>query len=314
MNKIKYIKYIERKILKKHTSTFCYYPPQNVILSVNRSCNLKCVWCQRQKIKNIEEYDLNIHIGLGIVKSLPSNTNFIICSSGELLLYPIDRLCLLLKNAYNGKRHISITTNGTILTKTVSDKLFETGINDIHISVDSPYPDVYKKIRGFSLDVIRKNIKDCKIPIIINTVLSQETKNSFPDMINFATDINAIGIHVQNLSEWNGGFHRVKDTFVNRNFVKQMKLFCKQKNLWTDIDKTLLHGWKGFCFQPFETLYINSRGYATPCCAWEYNELVTCNNIPDCWNSKEIQDFRKKLLNFDYPDYCKKCISLSDLK
>lgn len=312
MNFLQLAKISELKVLKRSGSTFCYNPPRRIIVGLTRSCNLNCVWCQRKDLpEDKRNTSLDFVQGSKIIESMPSRSDIMFCSLGEPLLYPLSKLCSMIKTGCNHKRNIGVTTNGTLLSNKVSERLYNSGLDVVHVSVDSPYSEIYQKIRGFSLGKVKDNIKSCVVPVIINTVLSEETLDSFEDMIKLVVETGAKGVHVQNLVEWHGSYHRVKDTENNRIFVKRMKKRCDENNVWTDIDRTLLRHWNGGCYQLFTELYITPEGFISPCCRWELGRIVKCYDVKKCWNCKEVRRFRGLLLKRMYPKFCReKCINL----
>ncbi len=143
--------------------------PLHVDIETTNACNLECPMCPRThlvKTKN-QRWSPKGRIGLmdrGLYRRLIDQAavggaysvklNFL----GEPLLHPevIDQV------AYAAGRGlwVMINTNAVRLSEDMSRGLLDAGLSDIFFSFDSPYKDVYERIRvGASFDRVVRNIQ-----------------------------------------------------------------------------------------------------------------------------------------------------------
>lgn len=175
-------------------------------LEITNNCNLSCIFCPRQKItrkKGYMDMDLYKHI---IDDVIDSNINSInLHGFGEPLLHP-DIIEMIKYAKERGVKSVSFNTNGVLLTKDMSLKLIESGLDVIKISIDSVNPKIYKHMRvGADLDKVIKNVvylvhlknKLNKLKFIIG-IQFMTTKLTFDEEIinftlnKFGTSINLI--------------------------------------------------------------------------------------------------------------------------
>ena len=133
-----------------------YYDPSWIVLGVNNLCNLHCKMCDvgvansksnfyqnlmgSKPLNMPEELILKI---LGQVKEHFPKTK-IGYAFTEPLIYP--HLVSSLQRARDLGLQTSVTTNGLNLPQ-MADKLCQSGLNDLYLSLDGP-PDVHNFIRG----------------------------------------------------------------------------------------------------------------------------------------------------------------------
>lgn len=160
-------------------------------ISLTDNCNLRCSYCMPVgKIPDIHYLPEDIilkcvecAVGLGI-------TNFRL-TGGEPLVYPgIERLITKIKMV-DGVDFVGLTTNGVLLSKKAA-LLKSAGTDSINVSLDTLYPDEFRKITG--KDCFRNVIAgidaalDKGITLKINTVLRSRT--DVLKMTEFAEDRN----------------------------------------------------------------------------------------------------------------------------
>lgn len=153
-----------------------------VRISLTDRCNLSCVYCMPKgvpikfldmsELLSIDEiyYICEILSDLGIKK--------IKLTGGEpLLRHDIIDVIQKIRSIKNIEK-ITLTTNGVLLNR-YFDRLYENGIRDINMSLDSLNPQKYEQITNFKLDNIIKNLnhiisyKDMNIKINVVPINTQ---------------------------------------------------------------------------------------------------------------------------------------------
>lgn len=286
--------------------------PSFVIIENSNLCNLSCIFCPHESMKRkrgiMEE---------GLFRSIIDQCakegilNVLIQGFGEPLLDK-DYLARVRYAKASGIKNVHCVTNGTLLTRDISEGLIKAGLDRLYISIDAASPEVYGQIHKapgsgspsdkFS-DVV-KNIDDL-------IFLKKELKSGKP----------AIEV-------------RFKDFDVNksdlRRFIKKYKKSVEKVNIFMNI-----FNWPGSnisnnlprnfrlvrfpCYNLWSTLYIAFDGKVALCCQ-DYEVRVRLGDaakerIMDIWRGKGLADIRKQHLEgvFNGNPVCGECIINSQL-
>ena len=166
-----------------------------VRLSLTDRCNLNCVYCmpkgqspvflQKEEILSVDEiYRICLYlskIGMDTIK----------LTGGEPLLREDFEDVVKKIKTIDKIKNITLTTNGTRLEKYI-DFLYDVGIQNINISLDSLSPQKYREITNFRLDKIVEVIKKIKkydfFRIKINVVPIDITEEEISDLVDFAQE------------------------------------------------------------------------------------------------------------------------------
>ncbi|MGC8929235.1 MAG: radical SAM/SPASM domain-containing protein [Candidatus Woesearchaeota archaeon] len=310
------LKIIEKRIRKKKTNPYCNYAPSSIAIEITSACNFNCAFCIRKELK-IPPKKLSKNRIKKLISSIKGKgvKNIYLFGVGEPLLYPIDDLVEIINFAAKYVPCVSFATNGSLLKGEIAKKLAKSKLSDIRISVDSPNPEIYKRIRNFDLKIIKENIKNftllSKIPVRIQAVLTKETEKDFTKLPEFCKEIGAKILYVNKLHETEYYKGMIKEPEKIEKIEKELIRKCKTHNLKLGLnlrDAIILENSQIICREPFYQAYINCEGYLTPCSMMPHIKLKKANEVMEVWNSKEIIDFRKKIINGNYPDWCvKKC-------
>jgi radical SAM protein with 4Fe4S-binding SPASM domain len=211
---------------------------------------------------------------------------------GEPLLNP--NICDMISYAKNARisNSISITTNGSLITKELAADLIKSKIDLIRISIEHVSSDGYKKISNTSIryeDIIDKVKRLYKInresgsPVYILVKITDSGLNK-QELTKFKYDFSKIcdEVRVDHLMGWS-----------NSNDI-DFTLGIKPK---TNMDgSTKIHN-QIVCPDPFSRLAINSNGTVSACCVdWSHGVLtgdVNKNSIAEIWNGEEYRHLRR---------------------
>ncbi|MEM0126995.1 MAG: radical SAM protein [Thermoplasmatales archaeon] len=167
--------------------------PLMVVWNTTKQCNLNCLHCYASAgSKNPDE--LTLEQKLKVIDMFDeAGVTMIAFSGGEPLMSP--DFWKIADYASKKGFYTTIATNGTLLTKSVVDRLAEVGIKYIEISLDSADPAVHNKFRGQPLawertvegikNVVAKGVFD-------NAIATTATKYNYKDidkMLELAIDL-----------------------------------------------------------------------------------------------------------------------------
>lgn len=172
--------------------------PEYVTLAYDRQCNIQCITCRDQKIKddkkNIELYDKKMD---SILLPLLNNARIISLSgSGEAFYSKHTRDLIKKLTRLNSTVKFQIYTNGLLFDKNNCKQLgLENRIESVYFSIHALNETIYKKIMvGSNLKVVLKNLTWAAQQqrsgdfegVTINTVISAINYQEIPELIELA--------------------------------------------------------------------------------------------------------------------------------
>lgn len=166
-------------------------------VSLTDRCNLRCIYCMPEEgvYKKSHEEVLRFEEILEVVNAAALlGVKKIRYTGGEpLILKGIEEL-IEKTSKVPGIKDIAITTNG-ILLEGLADKLKESGLNRVNISLDTLKEDKFKQItRGGDINKVLRAIQKCisigLTPVKINTVLIKGINDDeISDFINLTREL-----------------------------------------------------------------------------------------------------------------------------
>jgi sulfatase maturation enzyme AslB (radical SAM superfamily) len=192
--------------------------PLAIVIDVSSICNLRCYFCYHCYSKP-QQKDDNPFMPLKLFEKItddlrsfeePINVITVGGQDGEPLLNPdFCRYIKILKESKTAKK-VKTNTNATTLTFDLSEKLIETGIDIISISINGVDNESYCRIvnRNINFDLIRKNVEylysikeKCHIHIkCIGDCFSDKEKKKFMEIFSPFSDT----IFIDNMvNQWN---------------------------------------------------------------------------------------------------------------
>ena len=127
------------------------YRPLYVKIKLMFGCNLKCVMCNHWRMTR--EPPLAMDRFFTVLNELAElGCRKIHLSGGEPLLRP--QIPELIAHATTLGLRVTMTTNGTLIDKTLARRLVEAGLRGVNVSLDSPDRRVHDRIRGQQPDEV----------------------------------------------------------------------------------------------------------------------------------------------------------------
>jgi len=208
-------------------------------------CNLNCLFCSTGSGINPVSRDVNYEVEVNyllrwvkeIVEFKGEGVEAHIDSVGEPAVYKdIVRLVKGIKTMPNIKS-ISMQSNGTLLDRSLVDKLKKAGLSRINLSIHSLNEDLSKKLSGVGCYDIKKVIKNIKyiakskINLLLAVVyLPGINDNDVEDLIKFAKDIKC-NICLQKYSPYKHG-RKLKIKNLNwYQFYNKVKTLSKKYDI-----------------------------------------------------------------------------------
>ena len=302
------------------------YRPFYCTMDIEAKCNLKCTMCPRNDPR-FQESEMPYDLFARIIDQLPFLKGAQLAGLGEPMLH--KDLFRMIRHLKDRKMSALITTNGTLLNKANIGKIFESGLDVVHVSIDSGNPETYRSIRvGAELEDVKaraKNLVDqrnkmqSKLRVNINSILMRRNYREIEDMVRLASEIGVDQVIFCDIQySFDVGISKRYESLrlADEGEKKEMRrLFGSAKALSEklkipiSLPRLEQPKTREYCEQPWIYLVVKDTGKVRPCCAIHHKEFgdLTREDYRTIWNNSEFQSFRKTLLSEDIPTECKHC-------
>lgn len=276
------------------------------------ACNFKCKYCLYSLNKREHGYNFSTNImSLDLfkkcvddMKQFPNKLKMLrFVGIGEPLLNPDISEMVKYAKLSDVSEQIEIVTNGSLLTKEMSDKLINSQLPKLYISIQGLTKEKYLEISQYNLDMneFRNSIKyfydnkketELRIKILDCGLNSKKDELIFYKMFGDICDYITI---------------EATSPLVSKVDYTRMGNFNKtvRGNIAEEFD---------ICSFPFYMMQINPDGSIYPCCSAENMKPLgdcTKDHIFEIWKGINFVNFQKKMLtgakNCDQP--CAKCLA-----
>lgn len=293
--------------------------PYNLSFEVSSLCNARCVYCAHSREHGQFEGNMSKDLFNKILSDMKGFQHNIkkagMFGFGESLCNPLlPDMVTAIKQS--GKVDaIDITTNGMLLTHELSDKLIDSGIATIRISLQGLDADAYRNICGVNINYgrfleelqylynhrgnakVRMKIADIAIADI------QDGEKKFEDMFGPMAD----SIFIEH----------IMPIYSNINYdnidtsIKADALYGREKVKQDHINKV--------CHRAFYRCRIRANGDITAACCDSTQDVIFGNvykeNLVDVWNGEKRKQFLIRQLKgerFQIPE-CRNCMMPNDI-
>ncbi|GAB4499325.1 MAG: heme b synthase [Anaerolineales bacterium] len=178
------------------------FKPLYVKFKVFYGCNLKCEMCNHWR-ETREPPVTPERLKEVITELAEIGTQKIHISGGEPMLRPQTPDFVELASSLGIK--VTMTTNGTLITKEKAKRLVEAGLRGVNLSIDSPIRKMHEKIRGVegafkattkAVGLFNRYKHKGKLTIRINTVVSRTNYETLATLPDLAHELGADGINL----------------------------------------------------------------------------------------------------------------------
>ncbi|MGN9133999.1 radical SAM/SPASM domain-containing protein [Clostridium sp. HCP1S3_B4] len=270
---------------------------------VGAICNFKCNFCPCNNStykKELRQHIMSLDMFEKVIEDISKFPNKIkaidLYGFGEPLLNRNLPIMIKKLKEKNICEKIRITTNASLLTHELSEKLVESGLDYMKISLEGLRKEDYLNLCEYNIDFDKfiENIKylysisrekmEIGIKIVSTSLKNEEDKILFLNKFTPISDYTFI----EDIQDIWAEFHEIKDVkrIQNKNHI---------------------------CSYPFTHMIIHSNGDIGICCFdWKHGtSYMNVNNVSvvDAWNSKELKEIRLKHLRKQRKkiNYCNNC-------
>ena len=316
-----------KKRLNFPKSTSLFHKPDRLIFHITSRCNYKCGFCLFHAPSIPKELfnfkDLTFGNFVKMINKFIGATK-ISLSGGEPFLN--KDIFKMIEYANLKNMEVDVSSNGSLIKDKKIDKIINSSIHKLNISVNADNSEDYKKVNGVNaFDTVIENIKELvekkrqkkgKILITISQITRKENYQRIPNLIKIAEELGVDAVHFYNLIP-----------FGIPNYTKEQSLYWEDseivkflQNIKPSNSKLIIslprlfkkrdYKWEWQCDLPFKTLPIYGNGYISLCCEdYPRKELGKLLHIKHPWNNSQIKAFRSIMLDSSrpLPSRCKRC-------
>lgn len=313
----------KRDLIERYT--FFYPYPTAVTLMVNNECNLSCIMCpyhantykklhknayfkdkknmDMTTVKSVVKYILNAEKD-GYYVALD------ITAVGEPLMHQsITKFVEYAKK--NGVKYVSLTTNGVLLSRDISNKLLDGNLDVLYISIDGATQEIYAKIRkGGELLEVEDNL-----------IYLIESARRRKQEIEIYLNCVLVGFNNREQEIYKSKWSAYRDIIKGITFSKMRQFNKDTGDEILSID-TKRAGYR-VCSSPWNdsiNVYPDGKIFSI-CCpmsekiGWNFLEFGDISDdklagLNDIWGSDIMKSMRKEnyLQVFNkFSDFCEKC-------
>jgi radical SAM protein with 4Fe4S-binding SPASM domain len=173
--------------------------PRLIFWELTKGCNLRCIHCRASATELSSPSDLSTQTARNIIDQIAAVSSPILVLSGGEPLFRSDIFELARYGTDKGLR-VALATNGTLVTKQVAQKIVDSGVKRVAISLDGADAATHDTFRGipgaFDAAITGfRNLKELGMSVQINTTIARHNAHQLPDVLNLARSIGADALH-----------------------------------------------------------------------------------------------------------------------
>jgi radical SAM protein with 4Fe4S-binding SPASM domain len=173
--------------------------PRLIFWELTKGCNLRCIHCRASATELSSPSDLSTQAACDIIDQIAKVSSPILVLSGGEPLFRSDIFQLARYGTDKGLR-VALATNGTLVTKSVAQKILDSGVKRVAISLDGADAATHDTFRGIpgAFDAAITgfgNLKDLGMSVQINTTIARHNAHQLPDVLALAKLLGADALH-----------------------------------------------------------------------------------------------------------------------
>ena len=204
-----------------------------VAWETTRRCNLACKHCRAVAENHPYENELDTKASFRLLEQIKEvGDPIIILTGGEPLLRD-DIFDIAAYGTKLGLRMV-MAPNGTLITEESAQKMKDSGIKRISVSLDGSTPETHDAFRGLE-NAFENSIRGIKIAkkagieFQINTTITKTNLEQIPKILNLAEKLGAVAHHIFLLVPTGRGKYIVDSEINAKEYEKTLNWFYDQR-------------------------------------------------------------------------------------
>jgi radical SAM protein with 4Fe4S-binding SPASM domain len=216
------------------------YKPRLIFWEVTKGCNLRCIHCRATATELMSPQDLDTGKALNIISQIADYGNPILVLSGGEPLYRHD-IFQLAEYANSRGLRTALATNGTLVTSDIAQRIKDSGIKRVSISLDGSDAATHDSFRGIpgAFDAAiygMKNLQRLGVSVQINTTIARHNAHQLSDVLTLARRLGADALHTFLLVPVGCGVDIAAEQMVPPEEYEQMLNWFYDQSLTGDIE------------------------------------------------------------------------------
>lgn len=205
-----------------------------VAWETTRRCNLACKHCRALAQNHPYENELNTKASFKLLEQIKEVGNPIIILTGGEPLLRDDIFDIAAYGTKLGLRMV-MAPNGTLITRENAQKIKDSGIKRISVSLDGSTPETHDTFRGIK-NAFEKSIQGIKIAkqagieFQINTVITKTNLDQIPKILELAENLGAVAHHIFLLVPTGRGKYIVDSEINAGEYEETLNWFYDQRD------------------------------------------------------------------------------------
>ena len=171
-----------------------------IFWETTKRCNLSCLHCRGSATDAFDPHELNTAEMKNFVDNVVSFSKpILILSGGEPLMRP--DIYEIARYASDKGLRVALATNGTLVTTEVAQKIKNSGVQRVSISLDGSQAETHdnfrrqkgafaKALAGFD------NLKEAGVSLQINTTVTKRNVAELPEILRLVVEKGAAALHI----------------------------------------------------------------------------------------------------------------------
>src|ERR1022692_725536 len=173
--------------------------PRLIYWELTKGCNLRCIHCRASATELSSPDDLSTETAKAIIDQIAEVSSTILVLSGGEPLFRSDIYQLARYGTDKGLR-VALATNGTLVTRQVAQKIVDSGVRRVAISLDGADALTHDAFRGipgaFDAAIAGfRNLKNLGMSVQINTTIARHNAHQLPQVLELAKSLGADALH-----------------------------------------------------------------------------------------------------------------------
>lgn len=240
--------------------------PRHLALEITQVCNLNCFMCIREYTR-YEKGNLSLEQFETILKKLNRLRLIALVGMGETLMNP--HIYDMLQIAENKGINVSMVTNGTLLNEK-NIKRLTSATKYISVSIDSPSPENYMRIRGADLNNTKSHLKKLKeirpdIRLGIRAILMKDNVNEITGFVGLAKEVSADEIVFSHVSAYDKELDERHVHYIEGLDLIYAKVREEARKSGIDVYFKPSKPEQIGCLEPWYSIRVSIKGDIYPC-------------------------------------------------
>jgi len=205
-----------------------------VAWEITRNCNLACVHCRAAATRGSYDGELDSNTCFRVLNEIAEvGKPIVILTGGEPLLRP-DIFNIARYGTDLGLKMV-MAPNGTLITPNVAQRIADSGIKRISISLDGATKESHDRFRGVdgafegALNGIRQ-ARDSGIEVQINTTITKQNLKEIPKIQALAVELGAVAHHIFLLVPTGRGKYILNQEITATEYEETLNWFYDQRD------------------------------------------------------------------------------------